>query len=570
VGDLPLWGALLLLALFVASQYGDARTVPFINDDYVFLDKTRAASFTSLWEPRALAFYWYRPWSRELHYWTLQKLFGAHELPFHLASFALALAVLVGYFALVRRIAGARVAAIATAGWAALAAWAVPMVWVAGVQDLWMLLFAVLCVSAAAIGSRWGSAGALLLALLSKESAAVLPFVVMAYHVLIHGRSPSDALRRTAPLWIIVVVWAFFHPLLGGRLWRPLEDAAPPGLKPPWLTVLGRTITMPFNLDIWPAPERGWWMPIARGAIGGALLVTLMVWGSRAGRRPRAASEPQGVGPFGVVWAAAGWLPLLMPGLGWHNYYALLGAAGAWLALGVALARRPGAAVAVVALLALLRGARADTPSRDWGSEWYQRRAASFIDYMRADLLRRHPTLPPHSRLYFVRVPSNVGFLTGDGPALRIWYGDPSLRGGYYPTYRPRGENEPDGPDLFFRFDSTTGWVPVRSGRENVAAAREANPRWMTDHEVLAQTLARGGDWHAAIAEYVKLAGAESLRVEFAYNAGVCYETAGDSTQAARWYARAASLPGADAEVRATARRFARHLPGSRRERRSR
>ena len=40
--DLTLWGALALLALFLLTQYGDVRRVPFINDDYIFLDKTRA------------------------------------------------------------------------------------------------------------------------------------------------------------------------------------------------------------------------------------------------------------------------------------------------------------------------------------------------------------------------------------------------------------------------------------------------------------------------------------------------------------------------------------------------
>src|SRR5436309_16108426 len=74
------------LVVVLATQYLYALAVPFINDDYVFLDKTRTAPFLSLWGFRALAFNWYRPWSRELHYWTLQRIFGERELPFHLAS----------------------------------------------------------------------------------------------------------------------------------------------------------------------------------------------------------------------------------------------------------------------------------------------------------------------------------------------------------------------------------------------------------------------------------------------------------------------------------------------------
>src|SRR5262249_23072725 len=153
------------------------------------------------------------------------------------------------------------------------------------------------------------------------------------------------------------------------------------------------------------------------------------------------------------------------------------------------------------------------------------------------------------------------GFLAGDAPALRVWYGDSTLRGGYYPAFRTRGSGAP-GSDRFFRFDSAAGWVPVVAGLEDVRAARRANPRWMVDHENLARTLAEGGDWGAAAAEYEKLAAADSSSVEFAYNAAVCREAIGDSTGAALWYERAASLPGADEDVRANARRFGRYRVG--------
>ncbi len=558
------WWALGLLAAFLITQHGYALTVAFINDDYVFLDKTRAASFFSLWVPRALAFHWYRPWSRELHYWTLQRLFGPRELPFHLVSFALALGILAGFFLLARRLAGGRAAAVATGGLAAMAAWGVPLVWVAGVQELWLLLFAIAFLHAVTAGSYRLALLPLGLALLSKESAAVLPAVALAQAVLMEGRAPRAALRRTFPLWLLTGVWALLHPVLGGRLWRPIADPLEPGLHPPLAAVAIRTLLVPFNLDVWPAPESGPTHALAGGLVGAALLGALVLWGAR-GAAPSTPPGPRHAVLLGVAWAAAGWTPLLMPTLGWHPYYGLLGACGAWLAIGALLARRTVGAVALIALLALLRAMRADTPSRDWGSEWYQRRAASFIGFMRADLKRQLPEPPPHTRFYFVRVPSNVGFLAGDGPALRVWYGDPTLRGGYYPSYRPRSSEEPPGQDLFFRYDSVAGWVPVVRGAENLDLARRLNPRWAVDHEVLAQALSRAGDWGAAAGEYQKLATAAPLRVEFAYNAGVCSEAVGDSVQAAQWYDRAARLPAADAEVRATARRFARYLPGSRR-----
>lgn len=561
--DLTLLVALVLLALFLVTQYGDVRRVPFINDDYIFLDKTRDASFGSLWAPKALAFHWYRPWSRELHYWTMQKLFGVHEGPYHVVSLLLALGALAAFFVLARRLAGPRTAAIAVAGWATLAAWAVPLIWVAGVQDLWMLLFAFLSLTAVAAQRWWLAAGLFLLALLSKESAAVVPAIAVALHYFVKRRSLREAFAGTWPLWLVLVLWAGFHPLLGGRLWFPLEGKVPPAPRAELPEVLARTLLLPWNLDGWPHPENGWAAPLTLGLLGALWLGVLVLLGARQPRRPEVEDSPRRIALFGAVWALLGLAPLLLPGLGWHNYYALLGAAGAWLAAGALLARAPGIAIAVVAALALLRAGRATTPSLDWGSEWYQRRAASFIGVMREDLMRSEPTVPPHSRMFFIRVPSYVGFLAGDGPALRVWYGDSTLRAGFYPSYRPRGPSEPRGEDFFFRFDSAGGWVRVVKGPEDLAAAQATNPRWLADHETLAQTLARAGDWPGALVEYQKLAAADPVRVDYAYDVAVVWEAMGDSARAGEWYQRAAGLPGADSEVRAAAEFYASHGRGA-------
>jgi hypothetical protein len=555
----PLLLVVLGLGLFLASAYASAWSVPFINDDYIFLDKTRGASFLSLWKREALAFHWYRPWSRELHYWTLQRLFGAHEPPFHLVSWGLALATLTAFFVLVRREAGAAAAATATAGVAALGAWGVPMVWIAGVQDLWMLAFAMLFLIAVARGRRLIATLLLALALLSKETAAVLPALAVVHDRILGRRSWARSLRDAWPFMGVVLAWAAFHPVLGGRLTHPIHDPLEPGLHPRAAWIALRTLAVTLDLDALPRPEHGAAWILGRALPAVVVLAAIVALGARSLRRPR--RSPGGVVGFGLVWALVGWIPLLLPTLGWHAYYALLGAFGAWMAIGTLLARHPRVAIALVVGLAVLRVARADTPSRDWGSEWYQRRAGAFIDVMRADLRRIEPAPPPHTRFYFVRVPSNVGFLAGDAPALRVWYGDSTLRGGYYPAFRAREPEAAQGPDRFFRFDSTTGWVPIRAGQEDVAVAQRENPRWMVDHEVLARTLAEGGAWAGAAAEYEKLAAAESSSVEFAYNAAVCHESLGDSAQAAIWYARAAALPGADADARANAERLARFRP---------
>ena len=101
-------------------------------------------------------------------------------------------------------------------------------------------------------------------------------------------------------------------------------------------------------------------------------------------------------------------------------------------------------------------------------------------------------------------------------------------------------------------------------GPEDVARARRANPRWEKDHATLAVTLAEGGDWPRAAAEYAKLAAVVPANADYAHDAALSFETAGDSLAAATWYARAAALPGADDETRRAAARLARYLRGQR------
>src|SRR5262249_56942663 len=77
---------LFVLGLFLFARYRDAFGIPFLNDDYVFLDHVADKGFGALWGFSGLVFHWWRPWSREFHYWWLARAFGPVEWPFHLAS----------------------------------------------------------------------------------------------------------------------------------------------------------------------------------------------------------------------------------------------------------------------------------------------------------------------------------------------------------------------------------------------------------------------------------------------------------------------------------------------------
>jgi hypothetical protein len=520
---------LALLALALGLQYGPALRMPLLGDDYAILDRTRWASFSALWSREHLFSHWYRPISRELYYWTLFRLAGLRVAPWHLASFALWLAAMGIFVAFARRLVGAPAAWLGAAYVAALASWGGPLLWVAGVQELWMLLFALAFLVAFAHRRSLAATVLLALALLSKETAAVLPGVALAYALAVDRDRPLAALRRLAPLLALIVAWLLFHPWVLPRLLGESVEPVEAGTRPGFLPVVLLTVLAPFNLEMWPAPARGWAAALWRGLPGALAVLGLGAWALRSAAGLKPASPRRGVTVFLAAWAVLGSLPLFLPAIGWHAYYGLFGALGLWLLLARPLARRRPLALAVLAALALLRPLRAETPSWDWSSQAYFERAGSHIEALRGDLMRRHPTLPPHSRLFFALVPRNIGLVVSDGPAFRVWYGDSTLRAGFYSDYTQRPAGVPAGRDYFFSFDGRAAWHEVTKGPEDVAVARRDNPDWEDEHRALALVLVGRRDWEGAAGELGKLAAARPDRGEYAVNLRYCLERAGDA-----------------------------------------
>jgi hypothetical protein len=557
---------LFLLLLFLFARFRDAFGLPFLNDDYVFLDHVRDKGLTDLWGFRDLAFHWWRPWSREFHYWWLQRAFGPNEWPFHFASLALTAGMLGAYWALARRLAGAAAAAVAVAGAATLPGWGLLLLWSAGAQDLWMLLLSLLALLAWHEDRPGWAAACYALALASKETAAPLPLLFLAHGVWVSRRGLAESVLRLAPTLLVALAWAAAHPLLLGRLWSPTPASLTPSpaAVAPWLALVKSAASV-FSLDVWPAPEGGWrsvWWDALRGLF---LMLVFLELLARPDLRPSGVlgggrtARLRGAGALGMVWWCTGTLPLLLPGLGWHAYYAHFAALGAWLAIGRLLSHNTGVAMTLIGALAVIGAGRAATPSEDWGEAAYQRRAGAYVNDIREFLKLTHPRFEPHSRLWFVRLPNNVGFLAGDGPAVRVWYRDRTIRAGYYSAYTARAAGEPDGPDHFFRMDENGVLSEIRrlAAGDTVGtpaavdeAERLANPRWQTDRVSLAHTLATGQDWRGSAAEFRRLAIAYPESSTYAFSAASMYMQAGDTSTAFAWFREAARRPDAPPELK--------------------
>ena len=558
-----------LLGIFLFARFGDAFRLPFLNDDYVFLDHVGDKGFFQLWGLQELAFHWWRPWSREFHYWWLQHAFGPVEWPFHLASFALSCGVLAAFWALARRLAGAPAAAIAVVGAATLPGWGLLLLWSAGAQDLWMMLLALLALLAWHSGRVGLATVFYALALVSKETAAPLVLLFIAHDAWVTRKQWPETVIRMVPVTLVALAWVFVHPMMLGRLWAGAPSATPPSPAAiaPWLA-LWKSALSAVSLDLMPSPEGGWgtvWWDALRGLL---LVVIFLELLARPDARPSdrlggtRGARLRGALPFAAAWWACGSLPLLLPGLGWHAYYAHFAALGVWLGIGRVLARQQGAAMVLVGVLAVVGAGRAATASEDWGEAMYQRRAGRFVGEIKDKLLGAYPRMEPHARLWFVRLPNNVGFLAGDGPVVRVWYRDRTLQAGYYSAYQARPEGAPAGPDRFFRMDEAGTFQEVKRGGETATAptpaladttgngaARADDPRWERDRVSLAHTLASGKDWRAAASEFRRLAIAFPDSSSYALDAATAFLQAGDSTAGMQWLREAARRPGAPAEV---------------------
>jgi hypothetical protein len=250
---------------------------------------------------------------------------------------------------------------------------------------------------------------------------------------------------------------------------------------------------------------------------------------------------------------------LLTRTIGWHAYYAILAALGAWYLLGLLLERRRWLAVVVLGVVVVLEPVRSETQSWDWASFAYQERAGIYGGQLSESLLRQLPTVPSHTHFYFAEIPQNIGFVTADGPAFRVLYRDSTLRGWFIGRYRPRRADEPAGPDIFLRFDGVAG---LRRMVPAVPPPAGADPEelglWESDQRMLAWEFGRGGDWQRAAGQFAALAQQSPQSLEFAANAFDCYRRAGDATQAAVYLARARRLglksPAPDASGAALAR----------------
>ena len=455
-------GVLGLILAGAAVLHGSALRLPFFADDYLFLDQVRHRSLWSVLAAPDPIGNFFRPFGRQFYFWSLGRLTAQSALAFHAVNLGLFLAILALLFQLTRRLAGLRVAAIATSILALSYTVDVPLRWVSGSQDLIAVAGALLALWLLARGRGAWAAVSLLLALLSKETVVLTPFLGIPF-VRRRGEPWLASARRAWPLFAGAAAWAVLYVAMSSRHRGTIEAGKDPALV---LAALVHLIQVTVGAE-WrkDAPTRFLHLDLP-----GVLLTlsTLIVaaaaigqsWGGRPARRPprevrprkgkpreRAgaapappASEPIGLALWtGVAWALAGALPVAAVASIWSAYFYLFAMCGVAIALGALASHLPRwGAVTLVALLAWgsENGRQLDefsTGPGAWSVEshvnrFYLDRAMARIKLYLGELKVAYPQLAPRTTIFWSGVPSFLAWQVADGPLVRWAYNDSSLR----------------------------------------------------------------------------------------------------------------------------------------------
>ncbi|MBI5836318.1 MAG: hypothetical protein HZB25_03645 [Candidatus Eisenbacteria bacterium] len=342
---------------------------------------------------------------------------------------------------------------------------------------------------------------------------------------------PAARLRRLVPHVAVAIAWAALYLAArtpeGGQSWNAVAAAELPwrfltsfvGVEAPqeWVALVGRSLP---------------WAALGCAVAGGLLLATDR-------EKPGRKSQPW---PW-LAWAALGLAPLLGVAGQWSAYYFSFAAAGLCLAAGAASLRGPAWVTALLPALLLISG-QATTllpvppegagTSRDRSSVSPARLeyVTSIVTRAFADIPARVPAPRPGSLFLFEDLPDNNGLISGDGPAIRLMYSDPTLAAAYLGDVGER--TRLDRPLYSVRMDAT--------GERFVAL--EVSPAMRSTLRIGFEVSGRTGGALAALR--YDLDHGVMGPAEHAWNLGYLRWQAGDTAAAAAAWAEGSRLEGLD------------------------
>jgi len=433
------------LAIVMLAVYWRVLRFPFIQDDwgwlYSFETERPAALLASILHVKGVLFY--RPLA-EIYLYLMYRVFGLNPVPFHAVALLVHFGAACLVAAIVKLLVRDRVMAWAAAFVYALAVSVVfeSLLWAVGIFDLGAVFFFLLSLYLFMRGRPWASAAVYLAACLFKETAIVLPFVLLAY-ALVVDRPKRVALVSYARSRLLPVAIAFAAiavvKLMGKKpLSLPISDPYAVRLTGSHVGILlSKYVFCHLQSFCFRGAIKSSVFPIALWCLGSGLALG----GWLVSRRPRDAAAVRAY-PFLLIW----WLVALLPTLFLPNhayrYYAIY-ALPAFIPLVLlalrtivaasGLGRRPARAFVVVAavLAVVFSASRAHWMLRvglDWsglveGTNSLVRKAA-LVDIVRDGLAKQLPNPPKGSVIVFGNI-DVWAFNKDSGP--RLWYADTTI-----------------------------------------------------------------------------------------------------------------------------------------------
>lgn len=419
------WAAFCVGALGVTWVYAGALGMPFIKDDYQFIDQARTETLAhSLVERGPLSNY-YRPLARQLYFELLTAL-GPHPRLFHWVNYALFLGALVALADLLRVLLPAPGVWAGVLYFALLPMQQVTLSWASCCQDLLAVLG--LLVAVACYRRRWTLAAliAFAVALASKESALPLPLALAAWSLVVERERAAIVARRVVPFAIIAVAWA-------ALAWTMHTKAAVPPLHFDPVSIVAtyaHLMQALTGLEQPAEPAFVWlgerplivpWLALAPLAF----VVTRMRATPAGDPESRTGQYAVGVGLAWLFVFAAMVVPVAYY---WSAYYYSCAAVGGALVVGWVM-RKLSARGLVVWTAVLLCVNAATTSTRTYGATagpWVATSHITAYSLERAAALTRWTpagrAVDPSTQFFFAALPADAGFAMGNTPLIRTLY----------------------------------------------------------------------------------------------------------------------------------------------------
>jgi hypothetical protein len=530
---------LAAILCFFLVRYLWVLNVAWINDDFLFMERARVSSFLGNANAEDAIGNAYRPLSRNFYFWIARRAFGTKPFGFHVVSLLVAMASLVLFFFVLRRLfglarddlsAGDGPAFVGTLLFAAHPVAATPIAWACGMQDLMCVGLASAAFLAYLSGQRVLYPLLVIAAVLSKEAAVTLPVAVWTYDVAVRRENWKKALVAQAPALTLLAIWAVANPWLpwasrGSQVHSVVRGRASLlGRHDPttmWLAVRSLFLAVPPLEFVWPF---GW-----AETLGQVVFAALALWAA-FGATWVPASRTRALVLVGVAWAVTGILPLfaVISHFIYYGFYPALGASLVVAALLVPLMRRSAWAgrLACAALVGVLIAGSGERHAPALLDGQAIRRSSEFLTNFQGDLERMYPKLEPGSHLYFWNIPFNIGFQLADGIALRVWYADSTLRGAWMNDYVPAAGHR----DYFFAHNGDGHLFEIVRGEPDPWLANPPPP-YADCHNDLGVRLANLGDVAAAEKEWNKVLRVAPRHAKALMNLGLAQLDAGKSAE---------------------------------------